>query len=271
MKRKKVGFKKLFLVIVLIGGIGVLLKKFTHIEKALSVMMYPFLIMQEKVITPLKKISFVSKDYQQLHQELEECVAQRQALWSHTIELQSLLLEMQECEEMIDFKKKYHHNQGIVARVLLKNFDENHHFMVVDAGSVKGVKPDMVVVCQNFLVGKVAHVYPYYSRVILLTDKACKVAALCTATQAQGIHEGINSLDTTRLTFVSHLEELKKDDLIISAGEGLIFPRGFGLGTIESFERDGFSYRVHVKPLLDFNVLTTCYIFEKGQEFYQKP
>ena len=68
----------------------------------------------------------------------------------------------------------------------------------------------MIAVFKDCLVGRVVEVYPYYSKVILITDPTCKVAAICTSTNVKGIHEGMLSLTTTKLSFVNHLEEVKK-------------------------------------------------------------
>jgi rod shape-determining protein MreC len=74
-------------------------------------------------------------------------------------------------------------------------------------------------------------------------------------------------LDQTAFMHVSHLAQLKEDDLIISNGKGLIFPRGFGLGRISAFHEDGLHYAVTVKPLLDLSTIDYCYLIKKGDEF----
>ncbi|MGC2310108.1 MAG: rod shape-determining protein MreC [Candidatus Babeliaceae bacterium] len=268
--KRKLSLKNVVLFFLLLCFFYFVLKK-THIfERMVSIFVYPFVLVQYKIVNPLKEMMDWSKTYKQLYAELLESHAQRQELLARNLALHATLLDMQECQEMVDFKKRYLTNEAIVARVLLTNIDDQHHYMLLDAGSVRGVQQDMVVVHHNCLVGRIVAVYPYYSRAILITDKTCKVAGMCVTTQAHGIHEGMNMDDETRLTFVSHLEELQHDDLIISTGEGLIFPRGFGLGRIHNFERDGFSYRVTVQPLLDFSALKTCCIFEKGAEFQKK-
>jgi cell shape-determining protein MreC len=61
---------------------------------------------------------------------------------------------------------------------------------------------------------------------------------------------------------VSHLDTLKEGDLVISQGEGLIFPRGFGLGRVKSYELDGVQYHVTIEPLLDVSTLTFCLLLK---------
>ena len=54
-----------------------------------------------------------------------------------------------------------------------------------------------------------------------------------------------------KLDFVSHLEPLVRDELVLTSGDGLLFPEGPALGTIAQFSLhdQGFLYDVHVKPL----------------------
>jgi len=61
---------------------------------------------------------------------------------------------------------------------------ENAQFILVDGGSRQGVKKDMVALHNNCLIGRVDDVYPWYCKICLITDPACKVAAYCAKTGA---------------------------------------------------------------------------------------
>lgn len=70
-----------------------------------------------------------------------------------------------------------------------------------------------------------------------LSDKTLtKSGALCRL-GASGIHEGLNTPSLSALKYVSHLESVAINDLIISSGEGLVFPRGFALGTVVAADK----------------------------------
>ena len=72
-------------------------------------------------------------------------------------------------------------------------------------------------------------------------------------------------MDTARLLHVDRLHELKVDDVLVSSGEGLIFPQGFLLGKISSFEPDGIHFLVTIEPIIDLYAIDYCYIIQKGQ------
>ena len=163
----------------------------------------------------------------------------------------------------LSIKNKYNPQNGQIVQVLSRNLSEREHSLIVDAGSRHGVTSDMVVTYQNCLVGRVAEVFPLYSKVILITDKTCKVAAYCAKTRAAGIHVGSHE-DHTELQRVNHLSPVEQGDLVLSSGEGLIFPAGFGLGHVETVSSDGLYQQVSVKPLIDGASLNYCMLLQKG-------
>ena len=151
-----------------------------------------------------------------------------------------------------------------LTNIIFKQFSDEHFFLI-DLGKHKDIVVNMAVVYKNCLVGKVVEVYPFYSKVLLITDPMCKVASYCSKTGAAGIYQGTRKLDFGSLTHVDHLAKLKVDDQLFSSGEGLIFPRGFCIGEIDTFRDTGVHYEVTVKLLVDLTKLSYCYVLQKGQ------
>jgi rod shape-determining protein MreC len=129
----------------------------------------------------------------------------------------------------------------------------------------------MVVVSGNKLVGKIVEVFPYYSKVLLVTDPLCKVAVKTAKTGVKGIHEGCLSLDKTTIKYMSHLETIEQNDLVLTSGEGLVFPQGFAVGILQEFFIKNLQYQVTVKPVINFQTLAYCTIVQKGSELVAQP
>lgn len=174
-------------------------------------------------------------------------------------------------KELIDFKKRYSQDNAVLAQVLLKNFSLSAHYFLLDAGKNKQIEPDMVVVSGNKLVGKIVEVFPYYSKVLLVTDPLCKVAVKTAKTGVKGIHEGCLSLDKTTIKYMSHLETIEQNDLVLTSGEGLVFPQGFAVGILQEFFIKNLQYQVTVKPVVNFQTLAYCTIVQKGSELVAQP
>lgn len=265
-------FKKLFYLFALLGLLFFgTYKLFSlnvgRVEHCVSYLLYPFLCIESYIILPVKNKYLQYKSYNELKQNLDSSIQENQNLKARLIELEALMNYKSEIKELTDFAKKYKLDKVIIAQVLLHNFDSQSHFILIDAGSYKGVTPDMVVIYKNCLIGRVSQVFPCYSKVILITDKTCKVAAYCAKNGVRAIHEGTNIIDATNLTFVNHLQSVHPKDMVISSGEGLIFPRGLALGHIKEIKTEGFNYSITVEPMLDLRQIKFCSIIEKGLEF----
>lgn len=185
-------------------------------------------------------------------------------LLSAHIQLQATVDYYDDIEEIVAFKKRYDHNAAIVAQVLERYLGDDEQYLLIDKGSRDGVHERMVLVYKDMLVGRVHQVFPLYSKCLLVTDERCKIGAYCAQTKAQGVTKGCNSVDRISLKYVSHLSTVQGQDLIISSGEGLIFPRGFGIARVTDFAKDDLLYRISGKPLIDITALRYCYLIEKS-------
>ena len=88
---------------------------------------------------------------------------------------------------------------------------------------------------------------------------------LCSKTGATGILEGINNINSMVLNYINHLTTIEENDMIISSGDGLIFPHGFGLGKILHAKKGDLFYEIIVTPLLDFSSLHYCILIAKDE------
>lgn len=233
------------------------------IERYGSVVVYPFLVVQHKIVTPLKSYFQNRKTAAELEQQLADLQEQHHLVLAQNIELHGMISYAQDTQELVEFKKQYDFSQAVLGQVLVKNFSEQAHFFLIDKGSNAGVAKDMVALYKDCLIGRVVEVYPRYCKVMLISDQACKVAAYCAQSKATGIYQGDNQEWNSRLNHVSHLAQLEPGELILSSGDGMIFPRGFGIGKVKSFQNDGLFHQVVVEPLVDLHAINHCYLVQK--------
>lgn len=250
----------ILLVIVLLMGMHYFRKSMYSMA---SYLVYPVISIQYHVIDPMKQWMLKRKTIQELEKELAVLREEYDELLADMIVTRAQKLYGEGIKEILEFSKQYVDQQGVVAQVLARNFSEQHHFILINAGLQKGIELDMVVVYKNNLIGKIVEVFPWYSKACLITDQLCKVAAICSQTNTHGIHEGMNRIDQSQLCYVSHLDEVMLNDLVLSSGEGTIFPQGFALGKIDSITEDGFYKKISLKPLCDFASLDYCVVIRK--------
>jgi rod shape-determining protein MreC len=234
------------------------------LDATASVITYPFLKLQQSIANVLENIFARKKNVQELQALVEKLEHERQRLLEDNIAFQSQLDFIEETQELVQFQKRYKNYRKHLCQILLRQYSDKGHFFIIDAGSRHGIEPDMIAVYKNCLIGKITEVFPLYSKITLITDQNFKIAAFCSQTKTKGIFEGINQLDYAALNHVSHLEKIQKNELVISSGEGLIFPRGFGLGRVCYFTSDGVDFTIRLEPLIDLKNLVYCYVMKKG-------
>lgn len=242
-----------------------LYRKPTIVELVVSTMLYPFIKIQNCIVQKIISYNKSWQDNQFLQKKISLLEQENYSLLAENISLHASGHFLENIQELIAFKKRYDFQKAMLAQVIFKQCSSTQQMLIVDCGSLHGSEVDMVAVYKSCLIGRVEFVYPYYSKIRLITDSCCKVAAYCRSSKARGIHEGCNKQESS-LQFVSHLSKLTADDILISSGEGLIFPQGFGIGRIDSFELDGLYYKIVIKPLLKLEELEYCYLIKKGQE-----
>lgn len=211
---------------------------------------------------PIKNYISERNDLKHLKKEFDELFVAYEQLQRDYIAVSSQKRYEEETAEAIAFKKRYLQNKGIVASIILRSFADHGHFMYVNAGSKQGVEENMIALFNNCLLGRVSAVYPWHSTITLITDKSCKVAAYCAKTNAKGIHEGTNDF-TTQLAYVDHLTLVQEGDIIISSGQGLIFPQGFGLGRVAAIEQEGLVQKVVVRGIVDMRSIDYCVLVSR--------
>ena len=123
---------------------------------------------------------------------------------------------------------------------------------------VTGIKTTCCSGIRIFLVGKVTHVYPWYCRVMLITDKQCQVAAVAYKTKIKGIYAGIGNDTQGRLL---HVERIENHDW----GYGTLVERVlFSLWIWDRyyrvFKEDGLYHAINVRSFVDFSSLSYCSI-----------
>ena len=184
------------------------------LEQYSSYVVYPALVLQHRIAMPIKDYFARKRSISELQEQLSKAQAERDAVLAQNIELQGIISFAQETQELVDFKRRYNFSQALLAQVLVKNFSEQSHFFLIDKGSSSGAQKDMVVIYKDCLIGRISEVYPHYSKVVLISDQSCKVAAYCAQRKATGIYKGSNEDWAASLNHVSHLSSLEIGELI---------------------------------------------------------
>ena len=151
----------------------------------------------------------------------------------------------------------------IDAKVISSSSGKRNNYMMLNKGSIHGVKKSMAVISSNGIVGIVSSVSKNYSKVMMVLHSESRISAKLKRTNYSGslIWKGGNYRYGLLTDIPSHID-IKKGDTVITSGFSLDFPEGIMIGRIENFKQDpGTStYEGKVKFSADYNKLDYVYI-----------
>ncbi len=120
----------------------------------------------------------------------------------------------------------------------------------IGAGGNDGVKVGMAVVNHQGLVGRVIESGSNSSRVMLITDINSRIPVMIQNSRERAIMMGDN-VSGARLIYLSEHSNVGVGDVVVTSGDGGVFPSGIPVGIVESQTPEG----VILKPIADINSL----------------
>ncbi len=127
----------------------------------------------------------------------------------------------------------------------------------IDLGSRDGIRPNLTVLTADGLVGRVAEVGFARSRVLLVGDPGCRVAAQVQETREKGsIIPSATSLDMleVELTYLPGTAACQPGNRVITSGDGGIFTNGIPIGTVIAVETNEFGLYLEARVRLSANL-----------------
>jgi rod shape-determining protein MreC len=134
--------------------------------------------------------------------------------------------------------------------------------ITVDRGKDAGIVPNMAVLSQDGVVGRVVTPAAGASTVQLLIDQNAAAAVMVGQTGTQAIALGVGDREgNLRLDYLSAVADIREGDEVLTAGIDGVYPKGLRVGRVSVVERSGLTYRrVLVRPIVDFSSLETVLI-----------
>lgn len=232
---------------------------FKWVGSCASILIYPLLFFYHYVETVITKVSTQLQTTEFLQHELDVVKKERDDVYAKFIELKAAIPYAQQVDLLHIVANLYTSAKLVtVAQVIMRHFAENEHYFLINAGSSQRVEVDMIVVYNKALVGRVVAVYPWYSKVALITDKSVKIPVFVGDKAIPAIYEGCNNQEPS-ISYVNQFDTVQEGDLVISSGQGLIFPYGFAIGVLSKKSMRS----VGVTFFIDFKEIRYCTVIAK--------
>lgn len=148
----------------------------------------------------------------------------------------------------------------VAARVIATDRGEALGSILIDRGSVDGVRLDSAVVAADGLVGRVIKVGDRTAVVQLVAAASSAVGVLDERSTVQGVLYGTGS-ERCVLRYVPNLEDVAVGDSILASGLDQIYPKGVVVGVVSEVKPGPDAFRViHVTPAVGFRRLETVLV-----------
>jgi rod shape-determining protein MreC len=145
----------------------------------------------------------------------------------------------------------------ISAEVINNSVNKQYNYLTIDRGSIMGVEKDMAVISNGAVVGVVAGVSRNFATVIPLLNRSFRVGSRLKKNDYFGILEWTGpSPEYAKLREIPLHVELGRGDTVVTSGYSAIFPEGYLVGIVESFEvTEGNFYDIEVRLAVNFRNL----------------
>lgn len=264
-------FKKFFVIVfiivvfILIGFTNGNNRKVTVIESVLS----ELITLPQKGYTYAK--NWITKDMdffkqvKSLEEENKELKEKNDELNAKLINYEVILSENSILKEHVNLTASYPDYNVIVADVISEAVSNWEEVLLINRGEQDGVKPDMVVVAEEGLVGYVESVTSNTAKVVTILDPGATVSARTTRTRDSLTCKGNSSLSDENKIKVTKIPTgltLVEGDRLETSGLGGKYQKGIPIGEIVKFtvKKNPVENEAILKTYIDFNKLETVAI-----------
>ena len=202
----------------------------------------------------------------------DELVAENESLRQQVTELtgqledaQAAVSENEDLRAMLGVAERSTEFTYAGAEVVGRTLDEWSRVLTIDAGSADGLEKNDCVVTAQGMVGYISELSDHAAQVTTIIDSNMSAAARLVRTGEIAVAEGDYQLmadGKLKLSYLSKDADVVVGDTVQTSGSGGLFPKGLGLGTVESIqtESDGMTNYAVITPLVDVTSLTHVYI-----------
>ena len=175
------------------------------------------------------------------------------AFKSKDVSLKILEFENQKLREQLD--DYLISNEITFSKIIIDNNSPYLRSFVINKGSRDGIKVGMVVLDQNYLVGKVIEVNFKTSRVLMLSDINSNIPISISPGNLQAIASGTSDI-YGKVNYLKkiHFDKISNESIVYTSGTGGLIKSGIPIGKVVDFDKEN-SEDINIQFFSDFSQL----------------
>ncbi len=218
----------------------------------------------------MESISNLTNTYQE-NQTLKQKV---ETIYELEVQLNDLKKDNEKMKKALKLQDTLNDYTLINATVIARNPDTWRDIVTINKGANDGLIPQMSVMSDNGLVGKVLDVNPTSARVALLSNNdntLVRVAAMIQG-EKESIYGTLTGYDHEKniliMSQIQATQEIKVGDKVVTSGLGGVSPSSLYIGTVEevAMDRFGLYKEVRIKPAADTNDVRYVTVVKRTSE-----
>ncbi|HEX7512880.1 MAG TPA: rod shape-determining protein MreC [Candidatus Methylomirabilis sp.] len=204
-------------------------------RQAVLFLMSPVIKVTAVTVSSVSRVWGDYVDLRNLREESLRLTREAAVLQRRISYLEEQALETQRLQGLLAMRE-ISRAEFLAARVVGKDATNWFKTVLIDRGSLAGIRRNMPVVAPDGLVGRVVEVTPTTAKVQLITDPVSAAGGLIQRTRVIGIVSG--SLGAgLKVRYLPLMADIVIGDEVVTSGMGGVFPKGIPLGRVIAAER----------------------------------
>ncbi len=147
-------------------------------------------------------------------------------------ELQS---QNQNLQKLLNYVKSKPNDKGVVAPIIARSPDHWWEQVLLGQGSNEGIQENDLVMGPGGLVGRVSHVTPNTSKVLLVSDPNSRIGVAVSRTREMGFLRGQSDREGV-MEFFENIPQVKPGDIVVTSAFSQLVPAGWPVGKVVSVD-----------------------------------